>query len=106
MFNSGDLFVSLVIGLAMPLAILDGLRAVIGPGMPVQHDGFQIETRLAPWLLALLAGPGLLLERLVEAWHRQALTAGDLSFGVFIVLGWAGIYGYVVLGAVASLALN
>ena len=103
MFNAGDLFVSLVVGLALPLAILDGLRALVGSSMPVQRDGFQIETRLSPWLLALIAGPGLLIERLIEAWRGQSLRAGDLPAGAFIVLGWATIYGYVVLRGVQFL---
>lgn len=103
MFNAGDLFVSLVVGLALPLAILDGLRALVGARMPAQHDGFQIETRLSPWLLAVIAGPGLLIERLIEGWKAQSLGAGDLSSGAFIALGWATIYGYVVLRGVQLL---
>jgi hypothetical protein len=99
MFNAGDLFVSLVVGLALPLAILDGFRAVVGSGMPVQHDGFQIETRLSPWLLAVIAGPGLLVEKLLRGWRAQSLAAGDLPAGAFIALSWATIYGYVVLRA-------
>jgi hypothetical protein len=100
MFNAGDLFVSLVVGLALPLAILDGLRVFAGAGMPVQHDGFQIETRLSPWLLAVIAGPGLLIEKLLAGWKEQSLDAGDLPAGAFIALGWATIYGYVVLRGV------
>ncbi|MDB5556322.1 MAG: hypothetical protein JWL86_6306 [Rhizobium sp.] len=100
MFNAGDLFVSVVVGLALPLAILDGLRMLAGSRMPVQHDGFQIETRLSPWLLAVIAGPGLLVEKLIEGWKEQSLDAGDLPAGAFIAVGWATIYGYAVLRGV------
>lgn len=100
MFNAGDLFVSLVVGLALPLAILDGLRAFVGSRMPVQHDGFQIETRLSPWLLAVIAGPGLLVEKLIEGWKEQSLSARDLPAGAFIAVGWAATYGYAVLRGV------
>ena len=103
MFNAGDLFVSLVVGLALPLAILDGLRALVGAGMPTQEDGLQIETRLSPWLLAVNAGPGLLVERLIEGWKEQSLGANDLAVGAFIALGWAMIHGYIVLRGVQFL---
>lgn len=103
MFNAGDLFVSLVVGLALPLAMLDGLKALIGSRLPAQHDGFQVETRLSPWLLAVIAGPGLLVEKLIAGWKEQSLGAGDLSAGVFIALGWATIHGYVVLRGVQFL---
>lgn len=103
MFNAGDLFVSLVVGLALPLAILDGLRALVGVGMPAQHDGFQVETRLSPWLLAVIAGPGLLVEKLIEGWKEQSLGAGDLPACAFIAVGWATIYGYVVVRGVQLL---
>lgn len=100
MFNAGEFFVSLVVGLAMPLAILDGFRALAGTGMPVQHDGFQVETRFSPWLLAVIAGPGLLVERLVERWKSETLERGDIGAGAFVALGWAAIYGYCVLRGV------
>lgn len=103
MFNADDLFVSLVVGLALPLAILDGLRAVVGASTPAQHDGFQIETRLSPWLFAMIAGPGLLIEKLIEGCKEHSLGASDLSAGAFIALGWATIYGYVVLRGVQFL---
>lgn len=103
MFNAGDLFISLVVGLALPLATLDGLRAFVRLDMPVQHDGLQMETRLSPWLLTVISGPGLLLEKLAEAWREQSLGAGDLLAGAFIALGWAMIYGYVVLRVVGVL---
>ena len=103
MFNTGDVFISLVVGLAMPLAILDGLRVFVGGHMPVQHDGFQIETRLSPWLLALLAGPGLLFERMTAGWRDGTISGHDLASGAFIVVGWAAIYGYCVLRAVQFL---
>jgi hypothetical protein len=103
MFNAGDLFVSLVVGLALPLAILDGFRTFVGSRMPVQHDGFQIETRLSPWLLAVIAGPGLLVEKLIHGWKEQSLNASDLGAGAFIAVGWATIYGYAVLRGVEFL---
>jgi len=103
MFNAGDLFVSLVVGLALPLILLDGLRALVGSRMPIQNDGFQVETRLLPWLLAVIAGPGLLIEKLIEGWKAHSLGAGDLPVGAFIAFSWATIYGYVVLRGVQLL---
>ena len=103
MVNAGDLFISLVAGLALPLALLDGLRLFVGEALPEQRDGFQIERRLAPWLLAVIAGPGLLIERLAAGWREEMLSRGDLTAGCFIALGWAMIYGFIVLRALEAM---
>lgn len=97
MITSGELFVCLVAGLAIPLAILDAARIMFGDGLPVQADGFQLERRLSPWLLALFAGPALLFDRIVEGWRENHLSTADIASGIFITVGWAAIYGFVVL---------
>lgn len=98
--TSGDLFVCLVAGLAVPLAILDAARTVLEDRLPAQGEGFQLERRLTPWLLALFAGPALLFDRIAEGWRDGALSKGDLASGAFITVGWAGIYGFILLEAV------
>lgn len=97
--TSSDLFVCLVVGMAVPLAILDAARTILAGGLPVQDEGFQFERRLAPWLLALFAGPALLFDRIVEGWREGTLSKADIASGVFITVGWAGIYGFVLLQA-------
>jgi hypothetical protein len=101
--TSGDLFVCLVVGMAVPLAILDVARAILTDELPVQEEGLQFEGRLAPWLLALFAGPALLFDRIAEGWREGALSRADIASGVFITAGWAAIYGFVLLQAVRFL---
>src|SRR5262245_6970909 len=93
----GDVFVCLVTGLAVPLAILDAARTILDGELPLQINGLQFERRALPWILAVLAGPALLVDRVAEAWRDDALPRSDLAHGVLITLGWAGIYGYVML---------
>jgi hypothetical protein len=101
--TSGDLFVCLIAGLAVPLAILDAARAVLDERLPVQGDGLQFERRLTPWLLALFAGPALLFDRVATGWREGALSRADISSGIFITIGWAMIYGFVLLKSVQYL---
>lgn len=100
MMTSSDLFVSLVVGLAVPLAILDAARTMFDGALPVQVDGLQLERRLAPWLLGVFAGPALLFDRVAEGWREGSLSRADIASGAFITLGWAMIYGFVVLKVV------
>lgn len=99
MVNGSDLFVSLVVGLAMPLALLDGLRALsVSPRAGDLH-----ESRSAAWLMALVAGPGLFVERMLAGWRQGGLGRDDAVNAVIIALGWATLYGYVVLGLIRRL---
>lgn len=99
MMSGGDVFICLVVGLAVPLAILDAARTML-EGLPEQGAGFQIERRWTPWLLALLAGPALLFDRVAEGWREGAYSRSDILSGALITAGWATIYGFVVLQVV------
>lgn len=99
----GDIFVCLVAGLAIPLAILDAARTILDGRLPLQVNEFQFERRALPWLLALLAGPALLVDRVAEGWREGAMARSDIAHGAVITLGWAGIYGYVVLSIAKTL---
>jgi hypothetical protein len=89
MINAGDLFVCLVAGLALPLALLDGMRAIGGTIIPAG--------RSAMWLSSLVLGPGLFVERMLAAWRSGELSVADQINAMVIALGWAAVYGYVVL---------
>jgi hypothetical protein len=95
--TSGDIFVCLIAGLAVPLAILDVAKAILDDGLPEQGDGLQFERRLAPWLLGLLAGPALLFERIAEGWREKSIPAVDIVSGTIITVGWAAVYGFVLV---------
>jgi hypothetical protein len=99
----GDVFVCLVAGLAVPLAILDAARTILDDTLPLQINGLQFERRALPWILALLAGPALLVDRVAEGWREGMMSRGDIAHGVVITLGWAGIYGFVMLSVTKNL---
>lgn len=98
MMSGGDVFICLVVGLAVPLAILDAARTML-EGLPEQASEFQVERRLAPWLLALFAGPALLFDRVAQGWREGAFSRGDILSGVIITAGWATLYGFLILKA-------
>ena len=98
MVNAGDLFICVVAGLAMPLAMLDGYRALAGSALQEQLAGSNLERPPLAWLLALLLGPGLFIERMLAAWGAGELSPADGINAIVIALGWAALYGFVVLG--------
>lgn len=102
MVNGADMFICLVAGLAIPLAILDGFRAVGGGSMPSQQAGLHLERRPMVWLFALVAGPGLFADRMLVAWRQGELSLADRINGLVITLGWGTLYGFVVLGLARS----
>jgi hypothetical protein len=97
MVNAGDLFVCVVAGLAMPLAVLDGLRALVGSALPNQSAELQLERRPWVWLLAVLLGPGLFADRMLSSWRNGELSPDDGLYAIVIAVGWSAIYGFVLL---------
>jgi hypothetical protein len=97
--TGSDLFVCFVAGLAVPLAILDAARTVLADRLPVQAEGLQLERRLTPWLLAIFAGPALLFDKVAEGWREGTFSRTDILSGAVITLGWAMIYGFLLLKA-------
>ena len=94
MVNGGDLFVSFVAGLAIPLAILDGLRALARTSGPRHPD----DRGPIVWLLAVVAGPGLFVERMLACWREGRLDVADAVNAFVIAIGWATLHGFVFLG--------
>ena len=102
MVNAGDLIVCAVAGLAMPLAMLDGFKALAGSALPSQAAGLQLERRPLIWLLAIMLGPGLFADRMLAVWRGGELSPVDQMNAVVITVGWAAIYGFVVLSLVKT----
>ncbi|MBX9456086.1 MAG: hypothetical protein KL863_08740 [Rhizobium sp.] len=98
MVNGGEIFVCMIAGLAIPLAMLDGLKALARGRVPHQQAGLHLEQRPLVWLLAILLGPGLFADRMLADWREGLLSVADRVNALVITLGWATIYGYVVLG--------
>jgi len=103
MVNAGDVFVCMVMGLAMPLALLDGFKALANAALPSQGAGLQFERRPLVWLIAIILGPGLFAERMLASWRADELSVADAINAFVITLGWAAIYGFIVLNAVKAL---
>jgi hypothetical protein len=102
MVNGGDVFICVVVGLALPLAMLDGYRALAGVTLQGQFREAHLERRLIQWFLVLLLGPGLFAERMLVAWREGALSAVDGVNAFVITIGWAALHGFVVLGAIRT----
>ena len=102
MVNAGDLIVCVVAGLAMPLAMLDGFRALAGSTLPSQPAQFQLERRPLIWILAVVLGPGLFADRMLSAWRERKLSRLDQTNALVITFGWAAIYGFVALSLVKA----
>jgi hypothetical protein len=104
MLNTSDLWLSLVIGLAVPLAMLDCARTILDIRLPEQSRGFQFERRASPWILSILLGPALFFEQCFEMW-RGGISKGDAVAATTIMIGWACLYGFVVLKLLQALHL-
>lgn len=91
-------------GFLVSLMVLEGLRPLIGGNWPVQDEGLQFERRLAPWVLALVAGPALLWDQTAVYRKRQAGHAADLVLLALILAVWSACYGGSLAYAVELIA--
>jgi hypothetical protein len=103
MINGSDLFICVVAGLAMPLALLDGYRALAGSTLQRALGGAQEPGWPMLWAVTLLLGPGLFIERMLSSWREGALSFVDGVNAMVIALGWAGLHGFVVLSLARAL---
>ena len=96
MMNFADLVLCLLTGFAIPLALSGFVaeRAEIhaGRGQVSPASRFFVF-----WSSALVCGPGLFATRLIEAFRSGEETAGEQIAGWLATVGWALLYGYVVL---------
>lgn len=90
-------------GFLVSLMMLECLRPVFGTAWPVQPQGLQFERRLAPWLLALLAGPALLWDQLRVCRLRKALSPADCGLVAVLIAVWSASYGVSLAWAVRAL---
>ncbi len=100
--NSADFFVSLVAGLAVSLAVASAARSLLGAHWPRQSSPFGFDRGWIALALAVFAGPGILVDRLIDSAREGSLVAQDLGLGIGIALAWATLYGFVLLGCVTA----
>ena len=100
--NASDLFVALLFGLSIPLMLSSVLRGIgAGDGGYLTH-----ERRFSAMavITAILAGPGLLIDRLREDWETGSISQENLLFGVLAAIAWSFLYGFVALSVFVSLS--
>lgn len=102
MMNYADLLLCLLTGFAIPLAltgfVTEGLRSYSGGAMSDRPVRLAVQ-----WSAAFVCGPGLFAVRLLDGWRSGQEGAGEQVAGWLACLGWAALYGYVVLNAVRLL---
>lgn len=100
--NVANLVQAGLLGFLCSLVLLEVLARLVGRRWPVQSAGFQLEFRLLPWVLAVLAGPALFFE--ATAPYRR-MRAGQRLDGLLVwalLAVWSASYG-TVLHLAASL---
>jgi hypothetical protein len=98
MLDVSDLVVSLIIGLAAPLAILDSSRMMFEGLIPERGPGQNGQGRLLSWLLAVIAGPALFAERVIAEVKSGDLRGGQMGLSIAAVFAWCWLYGLALLG--------
>ena len=98
MFEASDIIVSLIIGLAAPLAILDSSRLIFDGLLVARGTAQDGRGRFLSWIFALAAGPALFGERVVLEARAGRMRGGQVGLSVAAVLGWAWLYGLVLIG--------
>jgi hypothetical protein len=105
MLELSDLVVSLIIGLAAPLAILDSTRLLFDGLIPEQGLRQDGQGRLRSWLLALVAGPALYVERVIADVKSGELRGGQIGLSIAAVLSWSCLYGLALSGLLKQIQL-
>lgn len=80
-------------GFLMSLLVLHMIRPLVGEHWPAQAEGFRLERRILPWLIAIMAGPAVLWDRSRPYRSGQAGSFGDLVLLMALVVVWSASYG-------------
>lgn len=103
MLDLSDLVVSLIIGLAAPLAILDSSRLMFEGVIPERGARLKEQGRLLPFLLAVIAGPALYAERVIAEVRSGEMKGGSMGLSIAAVVAWSWLYGLALLGLLKQL---
>jgi hypothetical protein len=101
--NGEDIFIALIAGLSVPLAISGAARSLLGNDWPVQRSRFAVSNGFTAIALAVLAGPGILIDRLVEDFRNGNLDTAEAGLAAGAAFAWAMLYGFVLLGLITRL---
>jgi hypothetical protein len=99
MMNLADPILCLLTGIAVPMA-LAGFVAEGAGVLSARGESSWFGWALGAWGAAMVAGPGLFAQRLVEGWRSGAENTAEQLCGWVACAGWAALYGYVLLSAV------
>lgn len=81
-------------GFLISLLVLDIIRPLVGEHWPLQVEGFRLERRLLPWLIAIVAGPAVLWDRSRSYRSGQAGSFSDAVLLMMLVAVWSASYGF------------
>lgn len=98
MLEASDIVVSLVIGLAAPLAILDSGRLMLEDSRAGRESRQVERSRFLSWILALVAGPALFAERMIAEAKAGDLKGGQLALSGLALVSWSWLYGLALVG--------
>lgn len=102
--NVANLAEAALEGFLISLFILEISRALVGDHWPVQVEGFQIERRILPWVLAIVAGPALIWDAGKPFRQRERGTWADCAAALVIFAAWSLSYGLSVHWLVGHIA--
>ncbi len=80
-------------GFLVSLLVLECLRPIVGAHWPEQRQGLQMENRVLPWAIAVLAGPALLWDQSRAYRSRRVGSLADLGVIVVLIAVWSASYG-------------
>ena len=94
--NVLNLAQSTLAGFLCSMIVLELLAITLKRKWPAQQPGFQLEMRLLPWLLALLAGPALFFDATARYRRMRAGSLADCVTVWGLLAVWSASYGLVL----------
>jgi hypothetical protein len=93
------------LGFVLPVILMDLARHRLAARWPVQRqEGFRLELRALPWVLAFIAGPAILWERARRHRGRGWGYGAELGMLYGLTALWSVCYGTLVLSGLAAVA--
>lgn len=87
-------------GFLCSMIVLEVLSRLFKRHWPAQAPGLQLERRLLPWVLAVLAGPALFFDATAGYRRMRAGTVADCVAVWMLLAVWSASYGAVLTMAV------
>ncbi|MGR6430826.1 hypothetical protein ACU5AY_07890 [Rhizobium sp. PAMB 3174] len=103
--NFAGFAMAAALGFVLSIALMDITRHHLAARWPVQRqEGFRIERRLLPWMLALVAGPAILWEQARRFQGKGWEYGIELAVLYALTALWSLCYGTLVLSGFTAVA--